>query len=346
MFRNVYKQANDDIKGDRVLLDRVYAMAQAPERKKTPVFKYSFATTAVAAVVIVGAIFANPSIFMDKTEEIKNYESEAILSTEALDEADGVGEKVEDVPLVASMNDGSDNTAIAFEEEKSVKTKLKKKFKAPALQSEAVQEADDAAVIDCDDDAFVSENENMIAIMSLEDEAVDSDDVVENEQLDDQTLMFTLRPDNKESVEEYIEEDAFDKEVWVDADCDDDVAIEEETAVTDSTAYKGKPSGGSGGSGGAVKQEIFSYMYDLGEFSDVAITECFVNIDECIIENAQDAIERAKNECTVDYASVNVAYDPIECMWRVTFSCDDSVNNEQIVYMNSMGVTQMLVYLE
>ena len=72
------------------------------------------------------------------------------------------------------------------------------------------------------------------------------------------------------------------------------------------------------------------------------------------VKSINAAVERAKNECTIEYNSTSEYYDMDADMWRIDFHT--VVNNEdgtfailgerQSVYMDSDGVTQLIVYGE
>ena len=80
----------------------------------------------------------------------------------------------------------------------------------------------------------------------------------------------------------------------------------------------------------------------------------FVNIDTYPIDNQNAAVERAKNECTIEYNATSEYYDSNADMWRIDFLT--ITHNEdgtlatsgecQSVYMNSDGITQLIVYGE
>ena len=80
----------------------------------------------------------------------------------------------------------------------------------------------------------------------------------------------------------------------------------------------------------------------------------FVNVDVCPIENQDAAVERAKNECTIEYNTTSEYYDSRAGMWRVDFlsvpySEDGTwavAGGCQSVDMNWDGITQLIVYGE
>lgn len=92
----------------------------------------------------------------------------------------------------------------------------------------------------------------------------------------------------------------------------------------------------------------FSYAADVETYSDNewAQRAGFVNTSETKIGSMQDAIERAKAECTVYYDSVWVSYDDTKDVWRVNFGCEDVLGGGQSVYLDSNGMTLLIVYGE
>ena len=101
----------------------------------------------------------------------------------------------------------------------------------------------------------------------------------------------------------------------------------------------------------------FSYEEDAATYQDgdpgVNPNE-FVNADIYPIENQDAAVERAKNECTIEYNATSEYYDDNADIWRIDFFTvahgeDDicaATGNCQSVYMNSDGITQLIVYGE
>lgn len=70
LFREIYKEANDSVHGDRKIIDRAFEAAEKPEKRKSRVLKYSFIGTAAAAVLVAGAVFVNYSLVKLPVEEI------------------------------------------------------------------------------------------------------------------------------------------------------------------------------------------------------------------------------------------------------------------------------------
>ena len=71
----------------------------------------------------------------------------------------------------------------------------------------------------------------------------------------------------------------------------------------------------------------------------------FRNVTQCLIRSEADAAERAKNECTVEYDTVRVRYDSAADVWEVCF-LPNHPGGGQDVYLNSEGVTQLIIYGE
>ena len=72
----------------------------------------------------------------------------------------------------------------------------------------------------------------------------------------------------------------------------------------------------------------------------------FVNTYPAPINHLWAAKAQAINECTIDYDTVDVAYDEAEKVWEVTFSTADTLGNCQSVYMDQDGITLLIAYGE
>lgn len=75
-------------------------------------------------------------------------------------------------------------------------------------------------------------------------------------------------------------------------------------------------------------------------------TDGFQNTSEAVIATPQQVIERAQNECTIEYDTTSLAYDNAAEIWRVTFYTEGSVGNSQDVYLNGSGLTALIIYGE
>lgn len=303
MFRDLYKKANEDIKGDRAILDRAFLKAAQPEKKKNPVFKYSFIGTVVAAVVLVGAVFANPTVFTNRSKDIGTLteptEAESVALTAALNDEIAVAEVFETEEAVEVEADAARVT-------KTKNVVINKTVVDDTAQKEAVNpDSGSGGGMDnkaAEEEEPDGEDEYSVAVMSLDGE----DDAVVEAVTEEQVKFKIVRPekgDSEEATEEADEE-----------------ATEESTSEV----------------------EMFSYMYDMSIYE--GITEGFKNTDVSPVANSYDAIERAKNECMVEYDSIAVYHDAIEKVWKVSFYKEDTPGES--VYMNCDGITTLIVYGE
>lgn len=74
-----------------------------------------------------------------------------------------------------------------------------------------------------------------------------------------------------------------------------------------------------------------------------AMRSGFRNTISSPVTNAQEAFERAKNECVVSYDSVVVSYDDATAMYCVCFYTEGVDGGDQLVYMDSNGITKLVV---
>ena len=105
----------------------------------------------------------------------------------------------------------------------------------------------------------------------------------------------------------------------------------------------------TGCGGGEIEVEPFSYEETVSKYSGDSpgvARDGFKNTSQVEIKDAEDAIERSKNEVTVDYDSVMVSYDDSSDMWFVMYYSENKVGGNQDIYLDSNGVTQMIVYGE
>lgn len=95
--------------------------------------------------------------------------------------------------------------------------------------------------------------------------------------------------------------------------------------------------------------DSFSYSEDLALYKegDPGIKfDGFINVEEYPVPVAREAIERAKNECTIEYDETSISLDESAEIWKVVFSTADTLGGCQTVYLNSAGITQLIVYGE
>ena len=97
--------------------------------------------------------------------------------------------------------------------------------------------------------------------------------------------------------------------------------------------------------------EILPFSYEkvlqMWKKSDSGVkSDGFQNTSEAVIATPQQVIERAQNECTIEYNTTALAYDSAADIWRVTFYTEGSVGNSQDVYLNGSGLTALIIYGE
>ena len=112
---------------------------------------------------------------------------------------------------------------------------------------------------------------------------------------------------------------------------------------------------------GPASQSLASFSYEedaaMYQAGDPGVkTTGFVNVDLFPIEDQNGAVERARNECTIEYNTTSEYYDAHTEMWRVVFlttaveqdggGIQAVAGNCQSVYMSSDGVTRLIVYGE
>ncbi len=102
----------------------------------------------------------------------------------------------------------------------------------------------------------------------------------------------------------------------------------------------------------------FSYEQDAAEYQDGTPgvnPNAFVNVDASPIKDQLEAVERAEKECTIEYNATSEYYDSETEMWRIDFYTAERdengrlialLGNSQSVYLNSDGITQLIVYGE
>ena len=97
----------------------------------------------------------------------------------------------------------------------------------------------------------------------------------------------------------------------------------------------------------------FSYEEELLEYAENSANvkrDNFVNIEELesVIITDLDAVDQAIKEYTLDNVSpyYRVFFDPDTNVWKVVFNYYDEDLDKQAVYMNEMGKTLLIVYIE
>lgn len=323
MFREVYKQANDTIKGDRSVLDRAFLQAAQPVKKKSPIVKYSFIGTAVAAVMVLGAVLLNPTVFTSRTETIGKpaeenpTEKETVVNTFIATEADLVEDNLEDeVTPEEKVEKTVDDTT-----ERKVPAKTPVNTKTKTTQPK-VSPPDSGGEQTGDTEGDTPQEEYGIMTLGLDGE---DEGVYEGET--EPVFTFKMTRPGTGSDEKVTEEVTEEEMVTEAVDETTELAIEEATEET---------------------VQNFSYMYDKSVYEEGeagVVTEGFVNTEPSPVTNSTEAVERAKNECRVEYTRTTVFRDSIEDMWMVNFGTDVPGGN-QSVYMTSDGITTLIVYGE
>lgn len=97
--------------------------------------------------------------------------------------------------------------------------------------------------------------------------------------------------------------------------------------------------------------EILPFSYEevlqtWGKGDSGVKTDGFQNTSEAVIATPQQVIERAQNECTIEYDTTALAYDSAADIWRVTFYTEGIVGNSQDVYLDGSGLTALIIYGE
>ena len=97
----------------------------------------------------------------------------------------------------------------------------------------------------------------------------------------------------------------------------------------------------------------FSYEEELLEYAEDSANvkrDNFVNIEELesVINTDLDAVDQAIKEYTLDNVSpyYRVFFAPDTNVWKVVFNYYDEDLDKQAVYMNEMGKTLLIVYIE
>lgn len=108
---------------------------------------------------------------------------------------------------------------------------------------------------------------------------------------------------------------------------------------------------GCGQDAAAPSAEIPSFSYaevqdTYEESTPGVLRDGFQNTSPLTIGSAEEAAQRATAECTISYDSVTCSYDSEADMWNVSFFTSGVVGGCQDVYLNSSGVTCLIVYGE
>ena len=72
----------------------------------------------------------------------------------------------------------------------------------------------------------------------------------------------------------------------------------------------------------------------------------FYNTSEAEVTTLQQVIDRAKNECTIEYDTTDVFYDNVAGIWKVVISTAGTLGGCQTVYLDNKGLTCLVIYGE
>lgn len=92
----------------------------------------------------------------------------------------------------------------------------------------------------------------------------------------------------------------------------------------------------------------FSYETDFAYYKDAPGVKQtgFVNAKKSELNSTEQAVELAKNECTVKYDTISMAFDSDSKIYRVSFYKEGWAGGNQDVYINQEGITQLIIYGE
>lgn len=106
---------------------------------------------------------------------------------------------------------------------------------------------------------------------------------------------------------------------------------------------------GQDAAGPSAEIPSFSYAEVQDTYEENApgvLRDGFQNTSSLAIGCAEEAVQRAEAECTISYDSVTCRYDSVADMWDVSFFTAGMAGGCQDVYLNSSGVTCLIVYGE
>ncbi len=147
-FKDVYKAANDDIKGDREILKSVLDGSFAPKKKKSPAkIIYAFGSIAAAAVLLVTVTYM---------PDFKNTPDETVPSDMTAKSADSDTEKESTEVIFDGADvggDKSDNPSAEVRPE----TERKAEKKAPPVNTDKAPEVKNDAAVEVNENTKDSE---------------------------------------------------------------------------------------------------------------------------------------------------------------------------------------------
>ncbi len=92
----------------------------------------------------------------------------------------------------------------------------------------------------------------------------------------------------------------------------------------------------------------FSYTSDCDYYknSPGVKQSGFINNEKSKIDCADQVVDLAKRECTIEYDAIDVAYDSISNIYRISFYKEKTAGGSQDVYIDTEGITQLIIYSE
>ncbi|MGM9550728.1 MAG: hypothetical protein ACI3XA_00555 [Clostridia bacterium] len=323
MFKDVYKSANDCIKGDREILDKAFLQAAQPEKTSSPIWKFSALGTAVVAVVVAGAIFMNSELFLEKGKDIKPVgEDDSVITQE---KSERIMSEKEDISaledkaavlandLVSDENEAENNINLPeFSNTSDGDLSVTKENQTEKGKSTAETKPDTSSI------AVGSTNvSGANSAEKQEPKSVISEDTPET---NNEAAVFS----NRRSVEDEAEN--ITAEVGVATMS----FFEEDEVVNENDEDAGLM--------------VSSYMPKTEETSAYDEDDAWDESENVITED--EAVEVAKSVCTVEYDNIDVSYDNETRLWRITFLKNDTVGGCQTVFVEFSGAVTDIVYGE
>lgn len=185
MYKRIYKKACEEIKGDRdAILNKAFERAAQPEKKKSPILRYSVIGTAAAAVIVAGAVILNWDIIKIPLDDIVSEDSAVVVKDSQSEAASGETaetEADEAVTAAEAETEKAVQTAVVTEETaaetEAAKVTPKTQDAAEATAEETVIEdsAEEAADAETATEFVMSRGRSMITETEDMDEDIEED---------------------------------------------------------------------------------------------------------------------------------------------------------------------------
>lgn len=118
----------------------------------------------------------------------------------------------------------------------------------------------------------------------------------------------------------------------------------EELSVSKGTGQPDEPDNGTTENVPSFSYEEVNQIYK--ENDPGVKCDGFYNTSETEVTTLQQVIDRAKNECTIEYDKIDVFYDNVADIWKVVFSTAGTLGGCQTVYLDNKGLTCLVIYGE